>query len=77
MSGQPNEEDDEELVSVPEHLKIGAPDELEGGGYHQEKGHRDDVTSNPSRSYKADGDSILYKHTMVIHSVCVCSTVVM
>ena len=36
MEGQSKEEDNEEMVSVPENLKVGATDELQGGGDHQE-----------------------------------------
>ena len=63
MSSQAEQENDEEVVSVPEDLEVGPPDELQGGGDHEEKGHRDDVASDTSRCHKADGDRILKKQT--------------
>lgn len=58
MEGQAEEEDDEEMVRVPEHLKVGATDELEGGGDHQKQGHSDDMTCDTSSCHKTNGDGI-------------------
>ena len=60
VEGQAEEEDNEEMVSVPEHLKVGATDELQRGGHHQEESHGDDVTSDTSSCHKADGDRVLW-----------------
>ena len=59
MEGQTEEEDNEEMVSVPKHLKVGAADELKGGGDHQEQSHSDNVTRDTSSCHKTNGDGIL------------------
>ena len=59
MEGQTEEEDNEEMVCIPKHLKVGAADELKGGGDHQEQGHSDNVTSDTSSCHKTNGDGIL------------------
>ena len=60
---QTHKEDNEELVSVPEHLKVRAPDELQGRCDHQEQYDCDDVARDASRCHKTDGDGILHTHT--------------
>ena len=59
MEGQTKKEDNEEMMGVPEHLKVGATDELQGGGDHKEQGYCDDVTGDTSSCHKTDGDGIL------------------
>ena len=59
MEGQTEEEDNEEMVSVPKHLKVGAADELKGGGDHQEQSHSDNMTRDTSSCHKTNGDGIL------------------
>ena len=59
MEGQSEEEDDEEMVGVPEDLKVGAADKLKRRGDHEEQSHRDDVTSDAGCRHKADGDGVL------------------
>ena len=59
MEGQTEEEDNEEMVRIPKHLKVGAADELKGGGDHQEQGHSDNVTRDTSSCHKTNGDGIL------------------
>ena len=59
MEGQTKKEDNEEMVSVPENLKVGATDELQGRGDHQEQGYGDDVTSDTSSCHKTYSDGVL------------------
>ncbi len=63
MDRQPQEEDDEEVVGVPEHLKVGASDEIQGRGNHEEEHHRDDVARDASCRGEADSDGILHRMT--------------
>ena len=41
MEHQANEEDDEEVVGVPEHLKVGPPYDLHGWGDDEDEGQGD------------------------------------
>ena len=71
MEGQAQEEHDEEVMSVPEHFKVRATNELKRRGYHEEESHCDDVTGDPSSSRKANCDRVLC--VCVCVCVCVCA----
>lgn len=45
MEDQTSEEDDEEVVRVPEHFKVAASDDLHGGGDDEDERESDDDTS--------------------------------
>ena len=61
MSGQAQQEHNEEMVRIPEHLKVRASYELQRGGHHEEEGNRDDVAGDASCRHKANGDRVLCK----------------
>lgn len=42
MKDETNKEDDEEVVDVPEHLEVAAPDDLHRGGDDQDERQSDD-----------------------------------
>lgn len=42
MKDEPCEEDDEEVVGVPEDLEVAASDDLHGGGDDEDEGQSDD-----------------------------------
>lgn len=42
MEDETSEEDDEEMVCVPEDLEVAAPDDLHGGGDDDDEGQGDD-----------------------------------
>ena len=62
MEGQSHEEDDEEMVGVPEDFKVGTSYELQRGGDHEEQHHCDHMTSHARGRRKADSDGILHVH---------------
>lgn len=45
MEDETSEEDDEEVVRVPEHFKVAASDDLHGGGDDEDERESDDDTS--------------------------------
>jgi len=59
MGGQSQQEDNEELVGIPEHLEVRATDELHGRGDHQEQSHGDHMTRDARRRHETGCDGIL------------------
>lgn len=47
MEHEADEEDDEEVVCVPEDLEVGAADDLHGGGDDEDEGQRDGHARQP------------------------------
>ena len=60
VEGQTQEEDNEEVVGVPENLKVGATNELKGGRDHQEERNCDDVTCDTRSCHKTYSDWVLF-----------------
>ena len=57
---QADEEDDEQVVRVPEHLEVRPPDHLRGRGDDEDEGERDDHARQP-------GDGGEHDHGRVLH----------
>lgn len=49
MDDQANEEDDKEVVRVPEDLKVAAADDLHGGGDDEDESECDDDACDPGQ----------------------------
>lgn len=52
MEDQPSKENDEEMVGVPEDLKVATPNDLHGWGDDEDEGQGDDDPREPSDGSK-------------------------
>ena len=59
MHSQAQQEDDEELVGIPEHFKVGASDELQRGRDHEEEGHSNHMTRDAGSGHETGSNGIL------------------
>ena len=60
MQNQANEEDDEEVVGVPEHLKVWPPDDLHGWGDDEDEGQGDSHTRQTSDCGEHHNSRVLF-----------------
>lgn len=56
MENQTGEEDDEEVMRVPEDFEVAASDDLHGGGDHEDEGQGDDDTCEASDGGEGEVD---------------------
>lgn len=63
VENQSDEEDDEEVVGVPEHLEVRPADELHGWSDDEDEGQRDNHTSHPGNGGEHDDGRILHQNT--------------
>lgn len=61
MKDQPNEEDDEQMVDVPEHLEVGPADDLHGRRDHEDEGQRDGHARQTGDSGEHDDGRVLHQ----------------
>ncbi len=59
VKGKAQQEHNEEVVGVPENLKVGAANKVEGWGYHQEESHCDYMACDASSCREANRDGVL------------------
>lgn len=67
MDDQPNEEHHEEVVRVPEDLKVAAADDLHGGGDDEDECEGDDDPCDPSQGGKHKVGRSLWRETRAKH----------
>lgn len=71
MEHQADEKDDEQMVCVPEHLKIRPADDLHGGSDDEYESQRDDHTCQPGNGGEHDNGWALHQKIHFISLVCI------
>ena len=84
MDDQADEEDDEEVVCVPEDLEVGPADDLHGRGDDEDEAERDDDAGNSRQAGHGEVGGVLlrvlrpreprrtHKGSTLKYCVCVC-----
>lgn len=63
MEHQTNEEDDKEMVSVPEDLKVGPADDFHGGRDDEDESQGNDYTRQAGNGGEHDDGGALHQNT--------------